>query len=120
MKSSNVLIGCCLVVLVAALSAPASRCDAPAAVEKQAVESDLLNSVTYDGATHTLTLAFDDGSIYEFYAVDRSVFLDLVRVVNKGEYFNAHIRNVFRYRRVGGGSEYQAQNKEEEEGTCHR
>jgi hypothetical protein len=115
------VIGCSAILLVASPGL-AERASRPAERETHRVESRLLQGVTYDGASKTLILAFADGSVYEYYGVDRSVFLDLVRVVNKGHYFNTHIRDVFRYRRVSGGAGYLARTEElgKEEGTWHR
>lgn len=66
----------------------------------QYVESRIFEGVKYVGATRTLTLVFDSGAAYAFQEVPREVYLDFTRVVNKGEYFNRHIRRTYACRRL--------------------
>lgn len=66
----------------------------------QYVESRIFDGVRYDGATRTMFLLFDSGSAYAFHDVPRAVYLDFLRIVNKGEYFNREIRKSYRWERV--------------------
>lgn len=68
--------------------------------EYRAVESRIFDAVKYDGSSRTLTLLFDSGSAYAYDDVPRRVYDDFVRIVNKGEYFNREIKDVYRVRRL--------------------
>ena len=70
------------------------------AAPRKPVEARLFQLVKYDGATRTLTLVFHRGAAYAFHEVPRSVYDDFLRIVNRGEYFNRHIRKVYRYDRL--------------------
>ena len=66
----------------------------------RAVESRIFDAVKYDGSTRTLTLVFDSGAAYAYLEVPRAVYDDFVRIVNKGEYFNRHIKRAYVMRRL--------------------
>jgi hypothetical protein len=66
----------------------------------RAVESRIFDAVKYEGSTRTLTLVFDSGAAYAYVDVPRAVYDDFVRIVNKGEYFNRHIKRAYLGRRL--------------------
>jgi hypothetical protein len=64
-----------------------------------AVQSSNLSSVDYDWSG-TLTIAFHSGSVYEYYHVPPSEYNGLMSASSHGEYFHAHIKNRYAYRRI--------------------
>lgn len=68
--------------------------------EFQRIESRLFEAARYDGATRTLTIVFSSGSAYAYSDVPREVYLDFMRIVNKGEYFSRHIRSRYPCERI--------------------
>lgn len=69
-------------------------------MERQRVSSTNLRSVGHDAETATLEVEFRNGYLYRYYDVPASVHAALLRASSKGRYFDQHIRDRFRYRRV--------------------
>lgn len=63
------------------------------------VASSLLDWVAYSDDA-TLDIAFRSGARYRYFAVPRSVVHQLLDAPSKGAYFNAQIRDRFRYQRL--------------------
>jgi lysyl-tRNA synthetase class 2 len=63
------------------------------------VESSTLNDVAYDTERRRLVLTFASGSVYEYADVPATVARDLLQAESKGRYFNAHIRDQYRFSR---------------------
>ena len=63
------------------------------------VQSSNLAAIDYDWSG-TLTIAFHSGSVYEFYHVPPSEYDGLMSASSHGEYFHAHIKNRYDYRRI--------------------
>lgn len=62
-----------------------------------------LNSSNLAGADYwggTLVIAFQSGDVYEYYGVPYSIFASLLSAESHGNFFHAHIRNHYRYRRI--------------------
>jgi hypothetical protein len=64
------------------------------------VESSNLHSVGYDPDTQTLEIEFSTGGIYEYYGVPDTAYRQLMTAPSHGKFFHAHIRNVYRYRKI--------------------
>ena len=64
-----------------------------------AVLSSNLAAIDYDWSG-TLTIAFHSGSVYEYYHVPPSEYNGLMSASSHGEYFHAHIKNRYDYRRI--------------------
>jgi len=63
------------------------------------VDSSNLSDVAYDDTTQTLFIRFKAGNVYEYFDVPESVFQELLGADSKGKYFNANIKNRYRYQR---------------------
>jgi hypothetical protein len=63
------------------------------------ISSDL-RGAEYDSASATLTIVFHDGSVYEYHTVPHSEYIGLPNAVSHGQYFHAHIKYRYQYRRV--------------------
>ena len=64
------------------------------------VTSSLVRSVGYDGASLTLEIEFNSGSVYQYYNVPSSIHTGLMNAGSKGGYIWDHIRDRFRYKRI--------------------
>lgn len=61
------------------------------------VESSLIQAVGYDAERRLLEVAFTSGRAYWYADVPREVYEALMAAESKGEYFLAHIRDVYAY-----------------------
>ncbi len=57
--------------------------------------SNVIKSFDYDGATQTLRVVFNNGSIYKYHDVPDSVYQELKVAPSVGQYFNTHIREKY-------------------------
>lgn len=64
------------------------------------VNSSNLVAVGYDKSTQTLRIKFNSG-IYDYYNVPESIFNGLLSAPSKGQYHHAHIKNSYRFNRIG-------------------
>ncbi len=69
-------------------------------MERQKVESGMLREVGYDPEKRVLEVEFASGQVYEYVDVPPEVYSELLRAESHGQYFHAHIRDVFPYRRL--------------------
>lgn len=67
-------------------------------MERKQVDSSRIRSVGFDDPTRTLTIEFKDGKIFEYYDVDRAVYLGLTVAESVGRYFNEHVKGKYRYK----------------------
>ena len=70
-------------------------------MQRQSVSSSNVRSVGYDRTTHTLEVEFHNGGIYQYYNVPEAEFIDLVNAGSIGSYLYTHIRDRYRYTKVG-------------------
>ena len=63
-----------------------------------ALNSSNLSGADYDGGT--LYVAFHGGRVYAYFGVPYTRFTGLLNASSHGQYFHAHIRNSYRYRRI--------------------
>ncbi len=63
------------------------------------VSSSNIHSVGYEGTT--LRVLFHSGGLYEYYDVPQSAYASLMNSASKGGYLAAHIKGVYRYKRIG-------------------
>jgi lysyl-tRNA synthetase class 2 len=57
--------------------------------------SNVIKSFDYDGATQTLRVEFNNGSVYKYHDVPDSVSQELKIAPSVGQYFNTHIREKY-------------------------
>jgi lysyl-tRNA synthetase class 2 len=62
--------------------------------------STAIRDRSYDAGTRRLTVTFVTGRIYVYEDVPPSVAADFDSASSKGRYFNAHIREHYRYREI--------------------
>ena len=61
--------------------------------------SALIRSFEYDAARQILRIVFQTGRCYVYQEVPEAIFLGMKSAFSKGEYFNDHIRENFRFSR---------------------
>lgn len=69
-------------------------------MERIHVSSSNLRSVGYDYEESILEIEFHSGSVYQYFNVPQQRYESLINASSKGSYFAAHIRNIYRYRRI--------------------
>jgi len=57
--------------------------------------SNVIKSFDYDGATQTLRVEFNNGSVYKYHDLPDSVYQELKIAPSVGQYFNTHIREKY-------------------------
>lgn len=57
--------------------------------------SNVIKSFDYEGATQTLRVEFNNGSVYKYHDVPDSVYGELKIAPSVGQYFNTHIREKY-------------------------
>ena len=62
---------------------------------KVPVESNVFDAYRYSPSQKSLTLWFDNGSVYRYADVPASVVRDFDQVVNKGRFFHQNIRKTY-------------------------
>lgn len=62
--------------------------------------STVLQSVGYDATTRTLEAEFTSGAVYRYHDVPADVHDGLMIADSHGQYFNARIRDRYRYDRL--------------------
>ena len=68
------------------------------------VISSALRFVDYDDEAAVLSVTFRHGGQYRYFDVPRSVYVGLLEAPSKGTYFDAKIRDVYRFARDAAGS----------------
>lgn len=66
-------------------------------MNRMAVTSKNLASVGYESASMTLEVEFLDGRVYQYFDVPEFEYRSLMQAGSHGTYFNANIRNSYRY-----------------------
>jgi hypothetical protein len=67
---------------------------------RQTVTSGTIRSVGYSPLSGTLEIEFTNGSLYQYSDVPESVYRDLMAASSHGTYFNEHIREWYRSRKI--------------------
>ncbi len=69
-------------------------------MKRQPVDSSNLASVGYDATSQTLEIEFQNGRIYQYFAVPQREYNGLMAADSLGSYFNSNIRDTYRYHRI--------------------
>lgn len=62
--------------------------------------SAVIRSFSYDPDSRALTITFQSGRRYLYHDVPETLVLEMKRAFSKGEFFNEHIRERFRFERL--------------------
>lgn len=61
------------------------------------VDSSNIAEIGYDPDSATLEVLFNNESLYQYFDVPETVYEEFLAADSKGKYFNANIRNSYRY-----------------------
>jgi hypothetical protein len=67
------------------------------------VDSSVIAAVGYDHAQRSLYVRFNTSGVYVFHDVPPAAHDAFMQADSKGRYFNAEIRNAYRYTRLHAG-----------------
>jgi len=70
-------------------------------IKRQPVNSSNIKSVGYDSGSQTLDVEFHGGAVYRYFDVPQKVHKTLAGAKSVGRVFHAHVRNVYKYERMG-------------------
>jgi KTSC domain len=65
--------------------------------------SSVIASVDYDEDTRELDIIFTSGKIYRYFDVPLAIYAEFLDAASKGVFFNANIKDAFRFAEVGNG-----------------
>jgi hypothetical protein len=68
-----------------------------------AVESTAIQRIEYDEFLRQLMITFIGGGTYTYYDVPRTVYAGLLRATSKGAYFNACVKDHYRFTQLPRG-----------------
>ena len=68
---------------------------------RNSVQSSNLSSVGYDSENQILEIEFKKSGIYQYYKVPLNVYNGLMNASSHGEYFNAYIKGVYDFKKIG-------------------
>jgi len=61
------------------------------------VDSSNLVDIGYDPSSMTLEVGFKNGTLYQYFDVPETVYQQLMQAESHGTFFNANVRNSYRY-----------------------
>ena len=64
------------------------------------IDSTSLESVGYEAESKTLEVEFLHGGVYRYFEVPEAIHAELMKAESKGRFFQANIRNKFRFERT--------------------
>ena len=70
-------------------------------MNRHQVASSNISSIGYDGATQTLEVEFQNGSVYQYYGVPEFFHQQIMQASSKGQFLYQYVRNAYPYSRVG-------------------
>jgi hypothetical protein len=59
--------------------------------------STVIRSFVYDDQQLALVITFRSGRIYRYENVPQNIYLDMKAAFSKGEFFNAHVRDRYKF-----------------------
>lgn len=69
-------------------------------MQRAPVSSSNVAAIGYDIASHTLEVEFNNGAVYQYFAVPQAVYEAFMQASSKGGFLAQHIKGAFRYERV--------------------
>lgn len=76
------------------------KADANSQIERTEVVSSNIHSLGYHLSSFILQVEFKDGSIYNYYEVPESVYIDFLESTSKGKFLNKNIAFRFKYEKI--------------------
>ena len=66
-------------------------------VDRVPVQSSNIRSIGHDPDTNTLTVEFNNGSLYDYHDVPKDVHEELIAAKSVGGHLNANIKGVYKH-----------------------
>lgn len=67
---------------------------------RKPVSSSNLKSVGYEEETQILEIEFNNGGVYRYFEVPKTVYFELMSASSHGKYFNQYIKNCYHWSQV--------------------
>jgi hypothetical protein len=69
-------------------------------MDRSLVSSSNIVSIGYDEQNEILEVEFKDGSVYQYYNVNKNIYDQFMEAPSKGKFLAYQIKNIFPYSRV--------------------
>lgn len=69
-------------------------------MRRQRVSSSNIASIGYDKVNNILEVEFHNNSVYQYYAVPESVFIELMNANSHGSYLARYVKGYYHYMRI--------------------
>lgn len=69
-------------------------------MRRQRVSSSNIASIGYDKVSMILEVEFSNKSVYQYYAVPETVFIELMSASSHGGYLARYVKGYYRYMRI--------------------
>lgn len=69
-------------------------------MQREPVESSIIESVGYDAEEQVLEIEFKEGGVYRYHDVPESVYAGLMSVDSHGSYHAEHVKHSYPFERV--------------------
>lgn len=70
-------------------------------MDRQIISSTNISSAGYNEAAEILEIEFMNGTVYQYYNINISVYEQFRQASSKGQFLNTYIRNAYPYSRAG-------------------
>jgi len=70
-------------------------------MERQFIESSMINSIGYDSNSSTLEIEFNSGVVWQYFDIPESLWFNFENTESKGKFFHREIKNQYNESRVG-------------------
>jgi len=64
-------------------------------MERRKISSSDLASIGYEENSQILEIEFNNGAVYQYSGVSRSIYENLIAAASKGHYFNSNIKGCY-------------------------
>lgn len=67
---------------------------------RQTVSSSNIRSIGYDAKSKTLEIEFQDGDIYQYFNIPKSIYSALMSASSHGSYFHCYIKDQYQWTKI--------------------
>ena len=67
---------------------------------RQTVSSSNIRSIGYDAKSQTLEIEFQDGDIYQYFSIPKSIYNALMSASSYGSYFHCYIKDQYQWTKI--------------------
>lgn len=70
-------------------------------MQRNYIESSMIESIGYDSSSSTLEIEFKKGAVWQYYDFPESIWYEFESAESQGKFFHARIKGQFREAQVG-------------------